>query len=305
MEKVFADIEEWKKQGLEKAELMKRIGEDEIGWPYCWGATGQKCTVANREARMKSSKISEGDKNLIKKRCQVLNGSKGSCAGCKYYADGQCTEMHDCIAFVNQLLDYAGVPHYGAGCSTMWNHEANWEAKGKIADLPEIPCLVFQGYPGNEKKKQHIGYYTGDGYVIHCSVEVKKQKLSEYPWSDWGLPKGMGGDVPTHTTMRRGDKGPEVKGLQEDLIKLGYDVGPKGADGIFGAKTQEAVKSFQRDHGLKVDGICGPATWSAIEEAIGPSPEPTKLYTVHIPHQNADQCEKLKILYPDCWTTEE
>lgn len=303
MEKVLADIAEWKAQGIQKADLMTRIGEDEIGWPYAWGATGQKCTVANREARMKSSKIGEKDKELIRKRCQVLNGSKGSCTGCKYYPDNKVTQMHDCIAFVNQLLDYAGIDHYGAGCSTMWNHAANWEAQGKLADMPETPCLVFQGYPGNEKKKQHIGFYIGGGWVIHCSVEVKKQKLSEYPWSDWGLPKGMGGDVPvTHKTIKKGSTGPDVVLCQQDLIQLGYDLGPKGADGIFGTKTDAAVRAFQGSVGLPADGIVGKKTWSALDEAVkpGPGPEPgPTLYTVIIPHLTEEQANALQEQYPD------
>lgn len=300
-EKVQADIAAWKAQGIQKAELMTRIGEDEIGWPYAWGATGQKCTVANREARMNNPRIGEGDKKLIRDRCQVLNGSKSSCTGCKYFPDGERTKMYDCIGFVNQLLDQAEVPHYGAGCSTMWNHNANWEQKGKLANMPETPCCVFQEYPGNDKKMQHIGFYIGGGYVIHCSKEVKKQKIGEYPWTHYGIPKGMGGDVPVqHKTIRKGSTGPEVVECQEDLIQLGYDLSPYGADGKFGAKTESAVKAFQKTHTdtdgtpLKVDGIVGPATWRALDAAVGPQPTPrTQLYTVTIPHLTEEQADEL------------
>lgn len=309
MEKVLADIAEWKAQGVGKADLMTRIAEDEIGWPYAWGATGQKCTVANREARMKSSKISAGDRELIRKRCQVLNGSRGSCAGCKYRPDDKATQMHDCIAFVNQLLDYAGIDHYGAGCSTMWNHAANWEAQGKLEDMPETPCLVFQGYPGNEKKKQHIGFYIGGGWVIHCSFEVKKQKLSEYPWTDWGLPKGMGGDVPvTHKTIKKGSTGPDVVICQHDLIQLGYDLGPKGADGIFGTKTDAAVRAFQGSVGLPADGIVGKKTWAALNEAIKPGPwtEPQeRTWTVIIHGVTETLAKSLCAAWPGSTMTEE
>lgn len=283
-DKVTADIAEWKAQGIEKADLMTRIGEDEIGWPYAWGAVGQLCTVANRKNRMANKKIGEKDKQLIKDRCQVLNGSKSSCDGCKYYPECKRTKMYDCIAFVNQLLNWAEIPHYGAGCSIMWNRKSNWEKKGKLAQMPETPCLVFQWYPGNEEKMQHIGYYIGGGYVIHCSKEVKKQKLSEYPWSHYAIPKGMGGVIPpgpepgptpvTKPTIKRGSKGDYVKECQEDLIRLGYDVGPKGADSIFGAKTEAAVKKFQQEHKdadgkqLKVDGVVGQRTWWALDNAI-------------------------------------
>ena len=56
-------------------------------------------------------------------------------------------------------------------------------------------------------------------------------------------------------------KGPDVRRLQEALSKTGY---PVKASGLFGALTDQAVKSFQRKHGLKVDGIVGPATRSLL-----------------------------------------
>jgi N-acetylmuramoyl-L-alanine amidase len=40
--------------------------------------------------------------------------------------------------------------------------------------------------------------------------------------------------------------------------------GTSGADGIFGAGTENAVKSFQRHHGLTVDGIVGKKTWDKL-----------------------------------------
>ena len=42
-------------------------------------------------------------------------------------------------------------------------------------------------------------------------------------------------------------------------------------DGIFGPKTEAAVKSFQRGKGLTVDGIVGPRTWAALPDG-GPMP---------------------------------
>ena len=301
-EQVATMIARWKAEGIEKANLMTRIGEAEIGWPYAWGATGQPCTVKNREHLMNGKKIGDKDRELIRKRCQVLNGSKSSCEGCKYLVGGKCVLLHDCIAFINELLTYAEIPHYGAGCSTMWNRNSQWERKGKLADMPETVCLVFQQYPGNDKKMQHIGLYIGGGYVIHCSVEVKKEKLSAYPWTHYGILYGMGGDVPvTHKTIKKGSTGPDVVLCQQDLIFLGYDLGPKGADGIFGTKTDAAVRAFQGSKGLKQDGIVGKDTWAALDAAVDPGPEPpvTQLYTVIIPHLTEEQANALQAQYPD------
>lgn len=58
--------------------------------------------------------------------------------------------------------------------------------------------------------------------------------------------------------LRRGTFGEDVKLLQEALIILGYD--PRGVDGSFGPGTDAAVRQFQKDNNLAVDGSVGPAT---------------------------------------------
>lgn len=65
----------------------------------------------------------------------------------------------------------------------------------------------------------------------------------------------------------KGDKGDEVKRIQNRLISLGYSLPKYGADGSFGAETESAVKQFQRDHGLTDDGLVGPKTKTAMDNA--------------------------------------
>lgn len=64
------------------------------------------------------------------------------------------------------------------------------------------------------------------------------------------------------TTLRFGNKGEDVKTLQTKL----NTVCPYGltVDGVFGAKTEAAVKDFQKTNGLSVDGIAGAKTWSKL-----------------------------------------
>lgn len=74
----------------------------------------------------------------------------------------------------------------------------------------------------------------------------------------------------TMATLKRGDKGSEVKRLQQDLIILGYGkpMGDYGADSSFGPATEEAVKLFQKSNGLGVDGRAGPKTQGKVEEML-------------------------------------
>ncbi len=72
--------------------------------------------------------------------------------------------------------------------------------------------------------------------------------------------------VRTDSILRRGSRGPIVADLQANLNTLGY--GPLHVDEHFGGDTEKAVLEFQRDHGLKVDGIAGGRTSTAIGKAI-------------------------------------
>ncbi|MDD6146959.1 MAG: spore cortex-lytic enzyme [Oscillospiraceae bacterium] len=60
------------------------------------------------------------------------------------------------------------------------------------------------------------------------------------------------------TLSRLGSRGEEVRQVQKKLKELGYYNG--AVDGIFGSGTQKAVRAFQKNCGLTVDGIAGPKT---------------------------------------------
>jgi peptidoglycan hydrolase-like protein with peptidoglycan-binding domain len=70
--------------------------------------------------------------------------------------------------------------------------------------------------------------------------------------------------------LKKGSTGLAVKQLQQALRDLGYH--PGAADGEFGSKTEAAVKSFQADHDIAVDGIVGDITWLNIDEADTSNP---------------------------------
>ncbi len=61
---------------------------------------------------------------------------------------------------------------------------------------------------------------------------------------------------------KMGSRSEEVRQIQQVLKDKGYYTG--NVDGIFGTKTKNAVTAFQRDNGLKVDGIAGKETLKAL-----------------------------------------
>ncbi|MFK4190245.1 peptidoglycan-binding protein [Streptomyces sparsogenes] len=81
--------------------------------------------------------------------------------------------------------------------------------------------------------------------------------VSPQPWKSCRYYSG------TALTQYR-DKGDRVRQVQCVLKARGYDIGSGGEDGDFGVDTRDAVKSFQRDHNLNVDGQVGEDTWSAL-----------------------------------------
>lgn len=68
-------------------------------------------------------------------------------------------------------------------------------------------------------------------------------------------------------TLKSGVVDPEVKRLKTILNKLGSDLNPENQN-YFG-ETETAVRKFQAAHGLKVDGVVGPQTWTKLLEIEG------------------------------------
>lgn len=72
------------------------------------------------------------------------------------------------------------------------------------------------------------------------------------------------------TSLRRGSRGNEVKLIQYYLNFLSFfnnRLPSIDADGIFGPATENAVKAFQSEYGLTVDGIVGRDTWNRLQDA--------------------------------------
>lgn len=117
--------------------------------------------------------------------------------------------------------------------------------------------LRDSGYKNQMKQIKACGYMTSVTEVNTCLSIIDKYDLTKY---DDVVAENKA--VIERPTLRRGDRGEDVVHLQTRLTAMGYGVGK--IDGIFGVKTLEAVKAFQIENGLAVDGIVGEKTWSKI-----------------------------------------
>jgi len=70
----------------------------------------------------------------------------------------------------------------------------------------------------------------------------------------------------TAAGIERGATGEAVRDLQRRLAGLGHDTSPD-EPGEFGPATEAAVRAFQEQRRIEVDGLCGPQTWSALVES--------------------------------------
>lgn len=126
-----------------------------------------------------------------------------------------------------------------------------------------------------------IGLYetNADGHFVH--IDVRDYKSFWYGQACAARTTFGGYAANTNTSgtqnnqqsgiLSSGSKGQAVKELQENLIKLGYNVGATGADGEYGYSTMVAVKNFQKKSGFSAadqDGICGAKTKAAIDSAV-------------------------------------
>ena len=308
-------ISQLKSSGIPLSDAAWQTALACVGWPYIFGDRGEYCTPSHRRAAYNSK---GEDHPTIKTKCKNFSGT-GSCSGCTFYPGGK-TRAFDCRGFTYWvLLQIYGWKLQGAGCTSQWNTASNWKAKGKISDgMPKdtLVCL-FYSKDNKEKTWEHTGFGLNNE-TVECSNGVQHFKTRNKKWTHWAVPACIEGPVtipekdqnqndgfPTNPgwrpTIRKGSKGQEVSECQTMLQKLGYDLGSCGIDGDFGSMTRWAVIGFQRDHGLVADGVVGPMTWDALEQAVGSVhstiPESVKTYKVIIKGLDLTQAKAIASNY--------
>lgn len=131
-------------------------------------------------------------------------------------------------------------------------------------------CCIEAGFdPGNFTTSDEVAALAGTGYFEPKASVTSAAQLRE---GDILVTKTKGhtvivvyaGSSMSRKTLRRGSKGADVLYLQKRLVAKGYYVGEIDSD--FGKQTENAVKAYQDEHGLAVDGIVGIITWASLEK---------------------------------------
>ena len=305
-------ITDLKNGGVPLSEVAWKAALACVGWPYVFGDRGQYCTPSNRRTAYNRTAAGK-NKDNIKAKCKNFDGS-GSCSGCKWLPGGQKVRDFDCRGFTYWvLLAVYGWKLMGAGCTSQWNNADNWKAKGKISEgFPEntLVCL-FYSKDNKEKTWEHTGFGFNNE-TVECSNGVQHFTSRNKKWTHWAIPACVEGQITppepspvdpsgeTRPTLKRGSKGEYVKELQTMLTGRGYSVGSCGIDGDFGRATEAALKEFQQDAHIKVDGICGPETWKAFDGRSD-----TNIYTVHIPFLPLPKAQAIANQYTGAYLTAE
>lgn len=263
-----------------------------VGWPYVYSAWGALCTPSERRKRYGMCP----SHTTIKTKCKAFDN--GICTGCQWYPGNQRTRCYDCRGFTDWILKQYGFDLYGDTCSAQWNHKENWCVKGEFGHDPVPQNVLVNVFIKKDGTWTHTGFYY-NGATCECSVGVQYfNPMKKNRWTHWAIAACFknGWKMPDKEpekepekekpvkedklpTLRKGSKGEYVTLLQTKLANLGYNLGKSGVDGDFGSATLAAVKAFQKDRGLKVDGVVGEKTWEALN---GSEAKPQQLYIVTI-----------------------
>lgn len=143
--------------------------------------------------------------------------------------------------------------------------------KGQPVKLDNVEAGDYL-FNGNANDKWHVGYAINNKYAIECQDHDKGvviTRIADRPWKYATRPSWYEGVTPTQYVLKRElyytnpmMRGEDVEEVQTALTTRGYNCGD--VDGIFGNKTSFAVKNFQTDKGLSVDGIVGRKTAEAL-----------------------------------------
>lgn len=260
----YGKIKEWELNNKVTLELIKLLDQHGIEWTRLDDPTG-KSDVALKTRTDKANKW--GADLLISNHHNAGIGGKsgGGLVVFRYPNSSKFTKkmqklLYDCIINETGLKGNRASPL----------SEANFHIL-RESNMPAV--LIEHGFMDSPSDMKVI---MQDNFAKQSA-----KGILEFLKIQYGIKGGeeLPSDLRYGGVLKRGAKGDEVKKLQEDLITLGYSelMEPYGVDGSFGKATETAVRTFQKDNGLVVDGSVGRATQAKIDRLSQPPEKVDKL----------------------------
>lgn len=182
-----------------------------------------------------------------------------------------------------------------------------WAAYQEACELTAYLCRMYHLQPQgivrykntdvpvilDHRESHMLGLGNNHGDVANWFPKVIGRTLADIRYDVWKLMQDS--DAEFGPVMANGSRGEEVRELQEKLLQLGYDLGKWGADGDFGAATEAAVKEFQLNHDLVMNGIADTETLEVLDNVLD-----GERYDVTIRQLSRADAVKLAREYPGC-----
>lgn len=177
--------------------------------------------------------------------------SKGCPHFCYHYGirkDGEIVQANELSSITwhvgNHNTESIGIMIQGNFDGPEYDLGTSEPTKEQIQSLGELVDYLIKAFEFTNQDVYghfHFGKPACPGYVLQKWVEEKRKDISDDEV------------VKVEKTLKE---------IQKRLNKLGYAVGP--VDGIHGIKTLAAIRRFQKDQQLEVDGVVAPRTWQRL-----------------------------------------
>lgn len=163
------------------------------------------------------------------------------------------------------FLLFPNGPGRGEGLAKYYGGDYQEDVRKAIKSAISVPIIDLNGRPLTDGVHATMSVYRDvANQVVSGNTPTSGQGAKQSKDNNDSESK----DKITQLEVPSGRTGPAVADIQKVLVALGYPLPKHGVDGVRGSETSAAVKSFQQDAGLTVDGDPGPDTVGALNKVM-------------------------------------